>query len=272
MRTIACSPLACVVVLASVAGGLGCETSDSAVTEDRFCGEYVKRECAAVAPLCAASAAQCEAVRIADCQARVATLKTAAAEYTVRAYRKDNVTACLDKVKDTYSRTLITGAALKELDDVCNRVFQGASKLLQACRVDVDCEGSLVCDPTKLLCGQKRTVPAGGQCANIGETCSAGEFCKLTGATYLCARRAAKTAACTPTDLCLESLRCSGGACVDKAVSGEACAAHDDCQTGYCSLFSHKCAAGLIFAEGADSCRLFLTGATAPDAGAPDAI
>jgi hypothetical protein len=254
-----------------VAGLLACEKADPAIGEPQFCTEYARRECASVAPLCAASVAQCESVRVADCQARTALLKTP--QYTARLFRQDNVTACLDKVKETYGGSpIVTGAALSALEAVCNRVYQGSSKNLEACQVDFDCDGGLVCDPAKLRCGPKRVVSAGGQCANIGETCSAGEFCKLTGATYLCARRVARAAACSESEPCLESLLCAGGVCVDKAKSGEPCVAHSDCDTGYCSLASHKCATGLVFAEDGAACRLFLTGATSPDAGAADAF
>jgi hypothetical protein len=255
------------VVLACVVAG--CETQDPAVKETQFCPEYAKRECAAVAPLCAASVAQCESVRLGACEARVAALKTA--QYTARLFRPDNVNACLDKVRDTYGHSpLISGAALGELDAVCNRVFQGSAAMFEGCQVDYDCAGNLVCDPAKLRCGQKRVVPAGGQCANIGETCSAGEYCAPTGGAYLCARRAAKGAPCGLEVPCNEALLCVAAICVDKARSGDVCLAHSDCDTGYCSLSSQKCAAGLVFAEGTDACRLFLNGNTAvPDAGAP---
>jgi hypothetical protein len=252
--------------LALVLPAAACEKSEPEVKQASFCEEYAKRECAAVAPPCAASPTQCEAVRTADCQTRTAALLTA--QYTTRAFHPENVAACLAKVSETYKAPTVSGAALKELDAVCNRVYQGNAKLLEACQVDFDCAGTLICDPAKLLCGEKRVVPAGGQCANVGDVCSPGEFCRPLGASYLCSPRAAKAAACGEGGPCLESLLCREGACVEKSLPGTACIKHDDCQTGYCSISSNKCASSLIFGEGTDACRLYVGAFSAPDAGA----
>lgn len=255
--------------LALAALGGGCSKSDDpGMTEEQFCQEYGKRECAAVIPLCAYTAASCESVRVKDCQARVGVWKTATGGN--RPFRAGNAQACLDKVKEVYGTMPITGLAQRGLDETCARVFQGTAKSLEACAVDLDCDGSQICD--KKLCAEKKPVAAGAFCANPGEICVAGESCKAGGASAVlqCSKRKAVGEACSTADPCLETLRCTG-TCAEKVALGVMCLQGEDCSSGYCSPFSQKCSGGLSFAEGSDSCRAYMgVAVAAPDAGATD--
>jgi hypothetical protein len=254
-------------LLAAVAlGGCG-KSEDPAMTEEQFCQEYGKRECAAVIPFCAITAASCEAARVKECQARVAAWKTTSAN---RPFRAANAEACLDKVRDVYSKMPITGEAVNALTDTCARVFQGVAKSLETCTVNLDCDGNLICDKTR--CAEKKPVGAGALCANPGEICSTGESCKLDAASMLrqCGKRKASGEACSTTEPCLETLRCTG-TCSPKVEFGVMCLQNDDCASNYCSPFSMKCSGGLTFAEGSDSCRAYMGVAVLPpDAGATD--
>jgi hypothetical protein len=228
--------------------------------EERFCVEYSARECAAVAPQCNAAPKDCEPGRALACMTRVAIWKAALSG--PRTYHAENVQTCLDKISETYSKIGIKGTALQELDKVCARVYQGNAKATEPCQVDLDCSANLACDGTKLRCGVPKQVSAGGGCANIGEYCPPTDHCRAVAGTFLCAKRQGKGQPCSAAEPCLESLLCAG-TCVDKSAAGAVCTTHDECTDGYCSPFSGRCGAALIFAEGADSCRGFL-GQTVP--------
>ena len=245
-----------------LACSIGDDDDDKKLTEEKFCQEYAKRECAVVAPLCTYAEASCQPSRTAECRARATAWKTGT---SMRAFRPERAEGCLEKVKEIYGHRLITGSDLRELDQICAKVFQGTVKALGDCLVDADCEGDLICDPTKFRCGRKKAVASGDGCANFGEICPVGEFCKSTAGSHLCTRRQGPGATCDLAQPCLENLQCKG-TCVDKTATGLPCGNSDECQSGYCSPYSSLCGGGLSFAEGSASCKAFMGEMVAPDA------
>ncbi len=249
------------IVIVSLAG---CQLTKS-MTEAEFCQEYGKRECAKVADICAFPAASCEPVRQAACQQMAAASKTG-----TRTFNPDNADRCLKQVDATYVNFPVDAARLATLDRTCARVFSGTVKANEACTIDYDCQGDLICD--KGRCGVARKVASGGGCANIGETCPAGEYCNTAGGIPTCAKRQAAGATCSDTQPCVEDLRCTG-TCGARLAIGMTCTADDECQSLYCNPYPaagspRKCGPGLSFSDGSPSCAAFMgSGAPAADAG-----
>ncbi len=259
----------------------GCGGSKASLGEDQFCTESAKRLCSNVGPKCAydtATAATCETMQKAACQARATAARPAGSP---REYRPANATKCLDTISAIYSKPQIVAADLDNLNEACARVFQGAIKANDApCKVDYDCEGSLICD--KGLCAMKKSVGMNGACGNAGETCSAGQFCTKPMQAFVCKDRQGLGKACAADQPCLENFRCTG-TCEEQLDVGAACAGPSDCKRGalLCDPYRHSCAAQIGFAAGSASCDA-LVGKTAaatttptPDAAAatttPDA-
>lgn len=247
----------------------GCGSGGDGMTEEQFCADYASRECSKVGVICGVAAADCQPARVAACNAFVRASKS-----DVREFRPANTTACLDRVSATYSKLFITGTELAILRDVCARVFEGQAKRNEMCSMDYECAGRLICD--KGFCGERREVSKGAGCGNPGELCSMGEYCRSTGALWLCAMKKERGSACSATEPCLEGLRCMG-TCEPKLNDGNACATDEDCLSGYCSPDARVCDPGLAFAPRAPSCNAYGArpsgppDAGAPDAGAPDA-
>jgi hypothetical protein len=231
-----------------------------------FCGEYAKIECEPTAVTCSRTRTECEPLRRAACQAFVAPL-----EGPSRVFRRDNAEACLDQLKDTYKKSLITATDLQALTAKCGRVVEGAGIANATCAVDQDCRSPLVCD--KKRCGPLRVVGAGANCANPGEVCPPNEYCRPDNGLMICSARPDKGAACSVELPCKPNLRC-GGTCVDKLGANAACTGDDDCLSGYCNPYppsngGRTCLPGLSFAPFAPSCDAYF--GPSSTGGAPDA-
>jgi hypothetical protein len=244
---------------------LGSCSLTKTMTEDEFCKEYAKRECAKVAGYCVFPASSCEPLRVTACQQMAAASKTGN-----RKFNADNAGTCLDQVDKTYGTIPIVALQLQALDRACSRVFSGAAKATEACSIDFDCDGALICD--KGRCGAAKVVGSGGGCANVGETCPKGEYCSNASGLYTCTKKQAAGAACSDSQPCVETLRCTA-TCTARADIGATCASDDECTSGYCTLYPaagqpRKCGPGLSFADGSPSCLAY-TGAS-PDGGTSD--
>jgi hypothetical protein len=234
--------------------------------EDQFCADYARRECEKVGFICALPAADCQPVRVAACKSFLQASRSDA-----RMFRAANADACLEKVSATYSKTLISSDDLAMLHDVCARVLEGRGVANDVCKVDYDCERSLVCD--KGRCGPRRIVSRSGNCGNPGERCMVGEYCRPTDGLWICTKKKDRGTQCSAAEPCLEAYRCTG-VCEDKLELGSRCTADDDCKSAYCSPEMGTCGPGLAFAPGAPSCTTFGArpwGGAGPDAGAPAA-
>jgi hypothetical protein len=241
----------------------GCTLGVKDRTEDEFCQEYARRECAKVATLCTFAPASCEPVRTAACRQRSASSKTGARQYSAGAGDK-----CLDAVDKAYATVPIDATRLAELAAACERVFQGQAASREACTVDYDCAGELTCEQGR--CATRKVVAANEGCANLGETCPRGQFCAREGLDPVCTKRQDSGAACSDARPCLEDFRCTG-TCTAKLEAAATCAASDECKSGYCNEYPpagspRKCSVGLNFSEGSSSCQAFM-GASLPDAG-----
>jgi hypothetical protein len=239
------------VLLATFTGcGLG-----KSMTEDQFCQEYAKRECAKVAAYCSFSATSCEPLRLTACHQMADASKSA-----TRQYNADSAGKCLDQVNATYGTLPITADKLQALDRACSRVFSGGAKAAAACTIDFDCEKDLICD--KGHCGAAKVVGSGAGCANIGETCPKGQSCTNTGGLFMCTAKQAMGAACSATQPCVEELRCTG-TCVARADNAAVCMDDDECKSGYCNAYvapgsPRKCGLGLSFSDGSPSCAFYM--------------
>jgi hypothetical protein len=231
----------------------GCSQTSS-MTEDQFCQEYAKRECAKVATYCSFTPSVCEPVRVTACKTMSASQVTA-----TRKFNAGNTKRCLDQVDAAYASLPVTADRLNALDAACARVFVGTAKANESCTVDFDCDGDQICD--KGRCGTKKVVAAGGGCANVGETCPAGEYCTNTSGLYTCTKRQASGATCSATQPCTETLRCNG-TCSARAGNLTNCTSDDECMSGYCNPYPapgtpKKCSVGLTFSDGSASCTAF---------------
>jgi hypothetical protein len=256
----------------SLIGGAGCGAlDDKPKSIGDFCGEYAKIECEPTAATCSRTRAECEPIRKAACQSFVAPLQDAS-----RVFRSDNADACLEQLKNTYKKSLITAADLAALTDKCSRVVEGPGVMNASCAVDQDCRSPLVCD--KKRCGPLRVVSPGGNCANPGEVCPASEYCHPAEGLMICSARPGKDAACGAELPCNPTLRCSGTTCVEKVAANGACAADADCQSGYCNPYppsgvGRTCLPGLSFAPFAPSCDAYFgPSSTTPMADAGTAV
>jgi hypothetical protein len=230
-----------------------------------FCVEYAKRECGPTAAICSRNAAECEPIRRAACMSFVAPFQDGAG----RVFRSDNAEDCLERVEETYKKSLITAADFSALRGTCSRVVEGAGAANATCGADQDCRSPLVCD--KGRCGPQRVVAAGANCANPGEVCQPTEYCKVADGLSVCAARGDKNAACSLALPCKPSFRCNA-TCVDRAAANAPCTVDDECATGYCNQYppatvGKTCLPGLSFSPFSPSCEAYFGPSPTPDGG-----
>jgi hypothetical protein len=168
----------------------GCQLGHDALSEDKFCQQYARYECAVIAGACGAMTSSCEQVRTAACRERATASKTGG-----RMYNPANSDLCLNTVRDAYKQSSILVMTLEAITRACERVFQGIAHANEPCQIDYDCDGDLVCD--KGRCGTPHMVASGAGCANIGEFCPPAEYCSNASGLYMCAKAQAKGANCS---------------------------------------------------------------------------
>jgi hypothetical protein len=173
-------------------------------------------------------------------------------------------------VSAVYASQPISAEGLRSVETTCARVYQGNVAAQATCSNDYECVKDLICD--KSHCGPRKMVGAGEGCANVGEVCPAGQVCKASaGGFAFCQKRQEKGMSCSAAEPCVESLRCSGGTCIDRLPPASVCTQHDDCAmiAPICDPYAGRCVSTLNFAVDSLSCRAFMSGGAAPDAAAP---
>jgi len=237
-----------------------CGHDDPPITRTEFCQSYAERECSNVAVACLMLESDCMAVRQTRCTAWGQNEEDAVPP---RSFDPQNANACLSKVSAVFGAikggdVAIPARDYRSVDESCARVFHGNGQdQKDTCSVDADCSGSLICD--KGYCGTSHQVGPGEGCANIGESCPQGYFCG--GATVLtCTVRPDSGASCGAGIPCLEDLRCSNGACVERLAGGSDCQTDGDCASRFCEPFALKCGADIRFANGSAACQAYQFG------------
>lgn len=232
------------VVLAATCG----EEAPPAVTEDKFCDEKARTECALVAERCGVEAAACEMERASACRSSMTASRAAN-----RTYSTDGAGRCLRLAKEVLAKTVQTVAERREWEAACSRVYLGSVAEMGACKMDVECaQLDLVCDKGK--CGKRKVVAAGASCAASGETCPAGQHCS---AGTMCKPNGDEGAGCSRTAPCAEGLSCTGadtGMCIKRLATGADCTLDDACQSSYCDVDTRRCAAGVELAPRSPHC------------------
>jgi hypothetical protein len=238
-----------------------CNRDDRPMTPADFCQDYSQRECSDVAPACLEPEDDCLTARQAACTDRAQLEESAQ-----RPFDPANAGACLSRVSAVFSvlnhDLAIDAKDYRSIDTACARVFHGNATDNQACGVDADCSGTLVCD--KGRCGTLHQVDPGAGCANIGEYCPQGYYCGLVSGVLVCAARPGLAAVCSPDIPCLEDLRCDSGICTDRLAIGLACQDDGDCASGFCEPFASKCGTDVRFAAGTPACQAYQPNSSTP--------
>ena len=247
-----CKPVLTVAVAALVA--TSCSRDGRPMTTADFCQDYSERECGDVAPACLEPEDDCLTARQAACTDRAQIEESAQ-----RPFDPTNAGACLSRVSAVFGvlkqNLAITAKDYRSIETACARVFHGNAAANQACGVDADCSGTLMCN--KGRCGTLRQVDPGAGCANIGEYCPQGYYCGVVSGVLVCTARPGLGAMCSPEVACLEDLRCDGGICADGLAIGVACQNDGDCASGFCEPFASKCGTDVRFANGTPACQAY---------------
>lgn len=238
---------------------LGCGNDNKQLTPSDFTAEYAQRMCDGISAACLIPVTACTAGQL---QARAVV--NAADVAAGRSFMPDNAEICLAQVSAVYGKltqqhlVALTADDLHSVDEACAEVYRGDRASTDPCIADEDCVTGLICDASKGTgtgrCGLKSMVLAGAGCANLGETCPTGYFCGSSNGVLICEGRPGLAELCDASTPCLETLRCSAGMCLAQLGLGELCAADQDCDTGFCEPYAHKCADDVRFAQGTPAC------------------
>jgi hypothetical protein len=245
-----------------------CGVGDAPMTRALFCQEASQGECRSVSPACLVDESDCLTARLA-----VWTAIARDQESKGRLFDPANADACLAKVKAVYgvlaNNLAIKAKDVRALNETCARVFHGGAEANEPCGDDSDCTGTWVCD--KGRCGSLRQVGPGEGCANIGEYCAQGYTCSASSGVWMCVARAGIGAACSAESACLENLRCANGACADGLAIGLVCQKDEDCASGFCEPYAHKCGNDIRFAPETPACLAFQPSTTVQNPSGSDA-
>jgi hypothetical protein len=198
---------------------------------ESFCSTLAEEECTAVAlNPCSATVDACKTKRTQTCQAGAAAVSGQG-----RSYSAPGAEACITKTKELLAARNIDPAKATETAQLCERVYTGTKARTQTCATDFECQNGLVC--SQGVCFEKTAKNVDEPCGNPGDVCGAGTYCGVKGAAKFCVARPGANGQCSADAPCLESLRCSGGVCLQRYQVNQGCQTSDDCVTGtICSL------------------------------------
>jgi hypothetical protein len=237
---------------------MGCGIEDKPLTPTDFSTRYAQEICAAVSPACLIPEASCVAQQL--------SVRAAADQAAInqgRSFLPSAAQTCLNQVSSAYGQLQGGKVALKaddlhKVNEACSGVYRGRKLANEACGADEDCVTGLICDFAKTAgsgrCGAKKVVLQGGGCANIGEVCPTGFYCGAGTGVLTCQSKLDLGLACNESAPCLETLRCSGGACAAQLGFGELCTVDQDCASGLCEPYALKCADDVRFADRTPAC------------------
>jgi hypothetical protein len=229
-----------------------CGSEPDPLSANAFFQKRPAAECAAVSSACLVTESACVVGRAAEYTAEYQAALRAARDFV-----PPQAESCLARVEDVYGKldqgkVAIRAADYQAMTSVCANVYRGSSVANGPCQADVDCVGALICD--KGYCATRKLVAAGAGCANPGESCPQGSYCRYANGVWLCSAKVGAQGDCTVAP-CIETLRCAAGVCVARLGIGEACAADSDCSSGFCEPFAARCAEDIRFANGSAACR-----------------
>ena len=221
-----------------------------------FCDAKAEEECQAVAQKCEVTPDACRQSRSRSCAAHASETASAG-----RHYSPGLAQGCIDQVHSAWAKDFIPPVDQKKVDDMCERVFEGARESLQSCQSDYDCAGTRICD--KGACATETKKKQGDQCGNAGDVCEAGFYCAQKGKFFVCDAKGGAGQRCA-ADLpaCREDLRCDV-TCQPRLTAGALCRVNDDCSAAapFCDVNNNsgaKCGAGLHFApEERELCKQY---------------
>jgi hypothetical protein len=237
---------------------VGCGGDDKPLTPTEFSTRYAQEICAAVSPACLIPEASCVAQQL--------SVRAGADQDAInqgRSFMPSVAQTCLNQISSVYGQLQGGKVALKagdlhKMNEDCRGVYRGRKLVNEACGADEDCATGLICDSGKVVgsgrCGAKKVVSQGGGCANIGEVCPPGSYCGSATGVPVCQNKLELGLSCGESAPCLETLRCSGGTCVAQLGYGDPCAVDQDCASGFCEPYAHKCADDVRFADRTPAC------------------
>ncbi|MBX3125643.1 MAG: hypothetical protein KF718_02965 [Polyangiaceae bacterium] len=207
-------------------------------TEHSFCTQWAKAACnPAVVGKCSGGGADTDACVQSQTNYCLANLPDN--------YAPDDAKACVEYVKSAYQDAKLTAAELAVVRDFgapCNTLSRGPIGAGSACvkRSDCDTVDGFDCivrpgEPSG-TCQLPVTVGGGDPCGEPQLICPSTHYCDGNN----CLTRIKEGSACSETQPCAESLRCSevngSSICVAKSAGATNCASNDECSSGVCAF------------------------------------
>jgi hypothetical protein len=195
------------------ASTLACTTAANPYAEvSEYCTAYATAVCQ-VSSVCQFQAGPCEAYQAAQCNQQATESQASG----TRQYTPANVQSCLDKLNSAYggNATLISAAALSDINTTCGRVFVGTGALNAPCTSNDDCAAA------DEICGTAPNAPAlcapatprvlGERCTDQGDQCPNDAYCSATTSDCVLAQTTGQT--CDDSTLCDSANQCLQGTC-----------------------------------------------------------
>ena len=215
--------------------GPGTGETDPYPDRSSFCSAWAQAACGStvVSNCGAASADACVASQHSFCEGLVPAL----------GYTSANAQPCLDAVGAAYADGKLTAeerATVLALGTPCDKLSTGNAGTGEACDQNGDCNtaggAECVIAPGHVsgTCQEPIHASGGQSCSSPASICDADFYCD---AKKHCIARGAEGDACSKTEPCDHTTKCTGATgsetCTAKAASGT-CSTDDDCLSGIC--------------------------------------
>jgi hypothetical protein len=170
----------------------------------------------------------------------------------------DNVTACLDGLREAKDECDLEAFREAGSEDECSEIYEGTVDGGDACVSSIECKDGGSCEFEYDEDGAPKKVDdelavAEGECLEppgVGETCIDGYYCAeglFCNEDDVCARPPGRGEPC-PDYECAEGLGCRDpdgdfeNTCEDLLPNGEPCSSFSDCQSDNCDFDTGLCA------------------------------